>query len=324
MGWSRIIERYDWSADNRAELTRGWIRQAASIAALAHAIGLDAPALENTVERWNQHCADGKDHDFGRSKMLVALGQQPFYAVELSPSMLNTQGGPGATRRGRSSARTARRYRGSTARGSSVPSTATCIRAPAISANAWRSAFAARAFENIHFINFVDQPRPGRPGPYCVSKRIIGHVAVGADGDRAAAGALPPDPIRVPTGIAHQLLEAVGNVAAQKFQPLRAGHQLVIALQTLMHVRAIQDHAGVLVPQGLSSVVVTHLLQGKWRTQHVLRELLPPGGVAHSHAVVPNTPSAASTWTCGLKVTRSPNVCTKRIIASRQPGLAAA
>ena len=191
MGWSRIIERYDWSADNRAELTRGWIRQAASIAALAHAIGLDAPALENTVERWNQHCADGKDHDFGRSKMLVALGQQPFYAVELSPSMLNTQGGPGATRRGRSSARTARRYRGSTARGSSVPSTATCIRAPAISANAWRSAFAARAFENIHFINFVDQPRPGRPGPYCVSKRIIGHVAVGADGDRAAAGALP-------------------------------------------------------------------------------------------------------------------------------------
>lgn len=100
MGWSRIIERYDWSEDNGAELQRGWIKQAASIAALARAIGLDPLALGNAVERWNIDCASGKDQDFGRSKMLTALRQPPFYAIELSPSMLNTQGGPRRNEKG--------------------------------------------------------------------------------------------------------------------------------------------------------------------------------------------------------------------------------
>jgi len=94
MGWGRIIENYDWSDDNRAELERGWVKQAASVAALALAIGLDPAALEQSIKRWNGNCDGGKDPHFGRSKMLVPFGPPPFYAVELSPSMLNTQGGP--------------------------------------------------------------------------------------------------------------------------------------------------------------------------------------------------------------------------------------
>lgn len=100
MGWGRIMERYDWSADNSAELERGWIKRAGSIAALAGVIGLDAIALEASVERWNGNCGRGKDADFGRSKMLVPFTQPPFYAIELSPSMLNTQGGPRRNEKG--------------------------------------------------------------------------------------------------------------------------------------------------------------------------------------------------------------------------------
>ena len=93
-GWTQIIERYDWSADNRAELARGWIKTAATIPELAVALGLDPGALSATVHRWNRFCDAGEDRDFGRKLMLEPIADPPFYAVELSPSMLNTQGGP--------------------------------------------------------------------------------------------------------------------------------------------------------------------------------------------------------------------------------------
>ncbi len=99
-GWGRIIERYDWSNDNSAELKRGWIKQSDTLAALATSIGLDGTVLEESVQRWNASCAGGKDTEFGRRKMLVPIGKGPYYAIELSPSMLNTQGGPRRNERG--------------------------------------------------------------------------------------------------------------------------------------------------------------------------------------------------------------------------------
>jgi hypothetical protein len=99
-GWGRIMERYEWSRDNGAELERGWIRRAETISGLAASIGLDAAALEASVLRWNHCCETGKDVDFGRRKMLLPFGRPPFYAIELSPSMLNTQGGPRRNERG--------------------------------------------------------------------------------------------------------------------------------------------------------------------------------------------------------------------------------
>lgn len=93
-GWTQIMSGYKWSEDNSAELAKGWIRSAASISALARTVGLDPDALGETVQRWNGFCEAGKDAEFGRTMMLAPIAQGPFYAVELSPSMLNTQGGP--------------------------------------------------------------------------------------------------------------------------------------------------------------------------------------------------------------------------------------
>jgi hypothetical protein len=92
-GWTQIIERYDWSEDNSVELAKGWIGSADSLAALASVIGLDADTLVDSVDRWNRHCAAKHDADFGRKLMLAPIAAGPFYAVELSPSMLNTQVG---------------------------------------------------------------------------------------------------------------------------------------------------------------------------------------------------------------------------------------
>jgi succinate dehydrogenase/fumarate reductase flavoprotein subunit len=93
-GWTQIIERYDWSPDNSVELAKGWIRRAESITELAASVGLDPNALAASVQRWNQGCAATHDEAFGRTLMLQPIVTPPFYAVELSPSMLNTQGGP--------------------------------------------------------------------------------------------------------------------------------------------------------------------------------------------------------------------------------------
>ena len=99
-GWTQIIERYPWSEDNSAELAKGWIKTADSLAALATLLGLDPAALAGTVSRWNRCCDAGHDADFGRTLMLAPIVDPPFYAVELSPSMLNTQGGPRRNEKG--------------------------------------------------------------------------------------------------------------------------------------------------------------------------------------------------------------------------------
>ncbi|MBC8338176.1 MAG: FAD-binding protein [Rhodospirillales bacterium] len=99
-GWTAVIERYDWSDDNSAELEKGWIKRADTPGALAKIIGLDPEALTETVEHWNALAEAGKDTDFGRALMLAPLKEGPCYAVELSPSMINTQGGPRRNEKG--------------------------------------------------------------------------------------------------------------------------------------------------------------------------------------------------------------------------------
>lgn len=99
-GWTQIVERYAWSEDNSREVAKGWIKAADTVPLLAALLGVDAKTLSDTVARWNRCCDEGRDLDFDRRMMLEPIVEPPFYAVELSPSMLNTQGGPRRNERG--------------------------------------------------------------------------------------------------------------------------------------------------------------------------------------------------------------------------------
>lgn len=84
-----------WSADNHEELEKGWIKKADTLAELAELIGVPAEGLENGVAVYNAYCAAGYDQEFQREvETLLPLSDQgPYYAMELTPTFTNTQGG---------------------------------------------------------------------------------------------------------------------------------------------------------------------------------------------------------------------------------------
>jgi succinate dehydrogenase/fumarate reductase flavoprotein subunit len=93
--WYAMIEKYKWSADNSAEIEKGWIVKADSLRELAGKIGKDPDALEKTVAAWNKSCAAGNDGEFGRqARQMAPIQAPPFYAAEFVPAFTNTQGGP--------------------------------------------------------------------------------------------------------------------------------------------------------------------------------------------------------------------------------------
>ena len=86
--------RYEWSDDNLAEVEKGYIVRAATVAELASRLGMDEPSLCETVERWNANCHLGQDRDFRRpAGTMMPLATPPFYAIAAWPIITNTQGG---------------------------------------------------------------------------------------------------------------------------------------------------------------------------------------------------------------------------------------
>src|SRR5262249_24034190 len=90
----KISDTYQWSADNSAEVKKGWIKAADNVGDLANKINIRPDLLQASVARYNLQCVGGYDPDFGRAAdTLAPLGRPPFYAIELWPSIYNTQGG---------------------------------------------------------------------------------------------------------------------------------------------------------------------------------------------------------------------------------------
>ncbi|HWR21935.1 MAG TPA: FAD-binding protein [Feifaniaceae bacterium] len=84
-----------WSADNSEELAKGYFVQAETIEELAAKISVDPAALKAQVEQYNSFCKNGEDIIFRRDPATMKpIAAGPYYAMELSPSFTNTQGGP--------------------------------------------------------------------------------------------------------------------------------------------------------------------------------------------------------------------------------------
>ncbi|MFC1820854.1 FAD-dependent oxidoreductase [Thermodesulfobacteriota bacterium] len=86
---------YKWSSDNSEELERGWIRRGDTIQELALRLDIKPQTLAETVTNYNLYCEHGEDVECNREpSTLTPLATPPYYAVELWPGGMNTQGGP--------------------------------------------------------------------------------------------------------------------------------------------------------------------------------------------------------------------------------------
>ena len=76
---------YTWSADNSAEIAKGWIIKADSMSEMAGKIGVDQAVLEKTVANYNRYCVEKKDPDFGREMGLIPLDTAPSMPLRATP-----------------------------------------------------------------------------------------------------------------------------------------------------------------------------------------------------------------------------------------------
>ena len=76
-------------------MEKGWLKRADTVRELASLIDVAPDALQASVERYNAFATEGKDIDFDREPdRIAAIRSPPYYATELTPSFINTQGGP--------------------------------------------------------------------------------------------------------------------------------------------------------------------------------------------------------------------------------------
>lgn len=92
---NKLVSQF--SDGNAEEIEKGLVIKADSLEELAEKLGgeMDAAVLKASIDAYNKAYDEGRDADYGRPfSTMVPVRKPPFYAVEIGPTMYNTQGGP--------------------------------------------------------------------------------------------------------------------------------------------------------------------------------------------------------------------------------------
>ena len=90
----------NWSMGCVDEISSGKLVEASTLADLAERIGVEADVLERSVQMFNAAAESGEDAYGREAATMTAFGEGPYYAFEVFPSILNTQGGAERTAQG--------------------------------------------------------------------------------------------------------------------------------------------------------------------------------------------------------------------------------
>lgn len=107
-GYAVNREGLRWSRDLSAEVKMGVVKKADTLEDLAKAINVPVENFTETIAKWNADVKAGRDTLFGRPMRAKGKGtyiydapelsapilQGPYYAIEMYPILVNTQGGP--------------------------------------------------------------------------------------------------------------------------------------------------------------------------------------------------------------------------------------
>ncbi|MBQ7520959.1 MAG: FMN-binding protein [Clostridia bacterium] len=92
---NKLVNQF--SDGNADEIAQGLIVKADTLEELAEKLGgsMDPEILKASIDAYNKAYDEGRDADYGRPfSSMTPVRKPPFYALELGPTMYNTQGGP--------------------------------------------------------------------------------------------------------------------------------------------------------------------------------------------------------------------------------------
>ena len=83
----------DASSVIQGYIKKGYTVTGATYEELGKAMGVDAAAFAETMDKWNGYVEAKNDHDFGRTSFATPLSTAPYYAVKVTAGVHHTMGG---------------------------------------------------------------------------------------------------------------------------------------------------------------------------------------------------------------------------------------